>query len=52
MKKLFKEFDETNNGYISPIELDLMLKKLELPIPAESVEPLFKRLDKNKSGFI
>jgi Ca2+-binding EF-hand superfamily protein len=52
MKKLFSEFDENKNGFISPYELDLMLKKLELPIREIAVEPLFKRLDKNNSGFI
>lgn len=29
-----------------------MLKKLELPIAAEMVEPLLQKLDKNQSGFI
>lgn len=52
MKKLFDEYDENKNGFISPFELDLMLKKLELPIKAEAVEPLFRKLDKNTSGFI
>lgn len=52
MKKLFDEYDENKNGFISPFQLDLMLKKLELPIKAEAVEPLFRKLDKNASGFI
>lgn len=52
MRKLFDEFDENKNGYISAFELDLMLKKLELPIAPEWVEPLFRKLDKNDSGNI
>jgi len=52
LTKLFNEFDENKNGYISSFELDLMLKRLELPVPAEIVEPLFKTLDKNQSGYI
>ena len=52
MKKLFNDFDENRNGFISPFELDLMLKKLELPIKELAVEPLFRKLDKNNSGYI
>lgn len=52
MRKLFNEFDENKNGYICAFELDLMLKTLELPITAEQVEPLLRKLDKNQSGFI
>jgi Ca2+-binding EF-hand superfamily protein len=29
-----------------------MLKKLELPIPEQAVEPLFRKLDKNSSNYI
>jgi Ca2+-binding EF-hand superfamily protein len=32
LTKLFNEYDENKNGYISSFELDLMLKKLELPV--------------------
>ena len=52
MRKLFNEYDENKNGFISPFELDLMLKRLELPITPEFVEPLFKKLDKNCTGNI
>jgi|JI10StandDraft_1071094.scaffolds.fasta_scaffold793699_1 calcium-binding protein CML len=52
MRKLFNEFDENKNGFISAFELDLMLKKLELPIAAEQVEPLLRKLDRNQSGSI
>ena len=33
-------------------ELDLMLKKLEVPVQARLVGPLLKKLDKNETGFI
>lgn len=52
LRKLFSEYDENRNGYISSLELDLMLKKLELPVAEAIVEPLFRVLDKNHSGFI
>jgi len=52
LKKLFNEFAESKSGYISQIEFDLMLKKLELPIAATNGKSLFKKLDKNKSGLI
>lgn len=52
MRKLFDHYDENKNGFISPFELDLMLKQLELPISSDLVEPLFRKLDKNNSGNI
>ena len=52
LTKLFNEYDMNKSGYICHDELDLMLKKLELPIQDKFLNPLFAKLDKNESGRI
>ena len=52
LTKLFNEYDENKSGFICPVELDCMLKKLELPVQEQYLQPLFARLDRNQSGRI
>lgn len=52
LRKLFEEFDRNKNYSIGTYELDLMLKKIGVPVAAKLVEPMLVKLDKNTSGFI
>lgn len=52
LRKLFDSYDKNKNGLIGAYELDLMMKKLEMPVEARLVNPLLEKLDKNKTGFI
>jgi Ca2+-binding EF-hand superfamily protein len=50
--KLFEEFEHTHNYSIALHAFDLRIKKMNLPIAPKVVEPLFSRIDLNKSQFI
>lgn len=52
MRKLFQQFDQNQNQAIGAYELDLMLKKLEIPAPPHLVSPLLEIFDRNKTGMI
>jgi len=52
LKKLFTEFDINKNGFLSTYEVDLLAKRLELPVKSKVVEPMMKILDKNQSGYV
>ena len=52
LRKIFEEFDRNKNYSIGTYELDLMMKKLEVPVAARFVEPILNKLDKNCSGYI
>ena len=52
LRKLFEEFDRNKNSSIGTYELDLMLKKVGVPVAPRFVEPMLVKLDKNCSGYI
>lgn len=52
LKKIFIEFDSNKNGYLSLEELYAMTIKLEVPIHKKYLSALFKKFDRNDSGFI
>ena len=52
LRKQFEEFDRNKNYSIGTYELDLMMKKIGVPVPPRLVEPMLVKLDKNCSGYI
>ncbi len=52
VKKLFQEFDQNNNGFLSAYDLDLMMKKLDAQTASHVVAPALSKIDRNESGYI
>lgn len=51
-KAAYTAMDANGDGKVSPEEFDAYSQSLTPPITPEESKPLFKQLDKNKSGFI
>ncbi|KAL4453685.1 hypothetical protein ABPG74_009581 [Tetrahymena malaccensis] len=52
LRKLFKEFDISNSGFLTLDEMNAMLIKLEIPIQKRYLNAVFSQLDRNHSGVI
>ncbi len=52
MKKLFRDFDTNNSGFLTLDELYAMMIKLEIPIARKYLNALFSKFDTNKNGYI
>ena len=52
-RKLFKEYDTNNSGYLSADEFGRMFKKLLIyDFDWKCLLPIFYRFDRDNSGFI
>ena len=52
LKKLFKEFDITKDGFLSFHEFESMMKKLNVEYNKKYLSAIFNKIDVNRSGFI
>jgi Ca2+-binding protein (EF-Hand superfamily) len=52
LRKLFKEFDISNSGYLTLDDLSAMMVRLEAPLNPNYLAAVFSYIDKNKSGYV
>ena len=52
LREIFRQFDRDNNGVLSKVELDALLKKINLNVDEKYLEALIKKLDINDNGVI
>ena len=52
IRKLFEQFDQSGNFYLSAYDLDYMMKKLGVVADGAVTEAIHQRIDKNNSGYI
>jgi len=49
---VFREFDVDKSGNLSACELDALLMKLQMKVPAAYLEALLKKFDRNGNGVV
>lgn len=52
LREIFRQFDRDNNGVLSKVELNALLKKINLNVDEKYLEALIKKLDTNNNGVI
>ena len=52
LRNVFREFDVDKSGNLSACELDALLARLQLKVPAAYLEALLKKFDRNGNGVV
>lgn len=52
LRKVFKEFDTNNSGFLSINDLAAMMVRLDIPMERKYINSIFLHLDSNDNGFI
>jgi hypothetical protein len=52
LRTVFREFDVDRSGNLSACELDALLAKLQMKVPAPYLEALLQKFDRNGNGVV
>ena len=52
LRNVFREFDVDKSGNLSACELDALLMKLQMKVPATYLEALLQKFDRNGNGVV